>query len=589
MIIFILLIGLSIVTSGLFMARMLKNSHLEALRQQMKREIGIIVATLDWSKLQGPDRLDYFSRYARILKTGAEARVTFIGKDGRVLGDSDHDAEAMDNHFDRQEIAEARERGEGYAIRYSDTILQNMMYVALPVESGELGGYIRLALSLGDIEAAVRKLWSTLAAGAAIFFLLAAGVSYRISHSLTRPLERIMKTARLITNQQYDARVKVDSWDEIGQLGRAINRMADSLKHQLDTIRENEGRLQSVLGNMISGVLMIDRSGVLVLVNRSAENYLGFTSEELIGKHYQETRQPLELLEAISICLERQERIREEMVFYFPEERVLEVSLIPMTIAGGWHSGVVIVLHDITAIRRLERMRSEFVSNVSHELKTPIAAVKGFAETLMAGAINDPDTARSFLQIIYDESERLNRLIGDILELSKIESRRIPLQLSPVHVRACLAHSLEVMGPEAEAKSIELLMEVPDDLFVEADEDRLHQIVINLVSNGIHYTLEGGRIYVSAEPAWNQEEHGDYEFVRIKVSDTGIGIPKKDLPRIFERFYRVDKARSRNSGGTGLGLSIVKHLVEMHKGSIRAESELGLGTTFTIELPVIQG
>jgi two-component system phosphate regulon sensor histidine kinase PhoR len=278
------------------------------------------------------------------------------------------------------------------------------------------------------------------------------------------------------------------------------------------------------------------------------------------------------------------------MMFYYPAERILDISLSPIAHDGDEWAGVLIVLHDITAVRRLERMRSEFVANVSHELKTPIAAVKGFAETLLAGALNDKDTAKQFLQIIFDESERLNRLIGDILELSKIESKRIPLHFSPVDLQSFVEHMIHMMRPEANKKSIELQIQVPDDLYMEADEDRLRQIFINLLSNGIAYTPEGGKVKVRIEPAVphaGEGEDGDGERVRIIIQDTGIGIPKKDLPRIFERFYRVDKARSRSSGGTGLGLSIVKHLVELHRGTIKVDSEPGIGTKFTIELPVI--
>jgi two-component system phosphate regulon sensor histidine kinase PhoR len=226
-------------------------------------------------------------------------------------------------------------------------------------------------------------------------------------------------------------------------------------------------------------------------------------------------------------------------------------------------------------------MRSEFVANVSHELKTPIAAVKGFAETLLGGAVKDEETARSFLQIIFDESERLNRLIGDILELSKIESRRVPLMFSPIELESFAAKTFTLLEPEANRKHITLHCKVESGLYVEADEDRLRQIIMNLLANGINYTPDGGRVTLSVLAP-------DNDHIRFQISDTGIGIPKKDLSRIFERFYRVDKARSRSSGGTGLGLSIVKHLVELHKGTVSVTSTVGVGTTFTIDLPVIQ-
>ena len=247
----------------------------------------------------------------------------------------------------------------------------------------------------------------------------------------------------------------------------------------------------------------------------------------------------------------------------------------------GGYRGMLFLLQDVTAIRRLESMRSEFVANVSHELKTPVAAVKGFAETLLSGGVQDKETERSFLKIIYDEGDRLNRLIGDILELSKIESKRAPLQCSPVHVHSFFEMVLGTLSKVAEKKQIRLEMHVPEELYIEADEDKMKQIFINLLSNGINYTPDGGRVKLQVTMD-NDDE------VIFAVSDTGIGIPKKDLPRIFERFYRVDKGRSRNSGGTGLGLSIVKHLVELHHGKLSVESELGMGTTFRVILPFIQ-
>jgi two-component system phosphate regulon sensor histidine kinase PhoR len=318
-------------------------------------------------------------------------------------------------------------------------------------------------------------------------------------------------------------------------------------------------------------------------MNPAAEELLGFSRRELQGKAYDRAKQPMELTRIIDEGLAKRSFIRDEITVHYPRERIVEVNLVPMLGSDGQWSGLILVLHDMTELRRLENMRSEFVANVSHELKTPIAAVKGFAETLLNGAMNDPETARSFLQIIHDESGRLDRLIADILELSKIESRRIPLNFAPVDLHDFVGRTLEMMRAEAERKRIFLGMHVPEGLFVEADEDRLRQILLNLLSNGINYTPNGGSVQVRAEAV----QAGDEERIRLTVSDTGIGIPKRDLPRIFERFYRVDKARSRSSGGTGLGLSIVKHLVELHKGTIHVESEQGLGTTFVIELPLL--
>nr|WP_243735250.1 ATP-binding protein [Paenibacillus turpanensis] len=584
--IFITIIGLSVTAAGIFMMSVLKESHLTEMREGMFRQLNIISATVEWKSSGSDDEIvEYFETEALRIKQFAEARVTFIRADGLVLGDSDEEAEAMDDHLSRVEIQQAKEHGSGTSVRFSNTVKHNMLYVARPViEGGQIVGYIRLAVGLQDVEQATWRLWSYLLSGLIIVFLFSGLISYRIAQGLTRPLERMTKVAQQISRMNYRARVKVRSKDEIGQLGNAINLMADSLQFQVNRIQEDESRMKSVLDNMISGVLMIDRLGHFVLLNRSAEELIGFTSQELLGKKYDEAKQQFELTRMIEDCFERREPIRDEIVFYFPEERTLDINLAPMTDGfGDWH-GVVIVLHDITAIRRLERIRSEFVANVSHELKTPIAAVKGFAETLLAGAVNDLETAKSFLQIIFDESERLNRLIGDILELSKIESKRIPLQFSPVHLSGFTDKIVHMMQAEATKKKINIESYVPEDLYIEADEDRLRQIFINLLSNGVNYTPEGGTVGIKMESVGS----GRDEKVRIIIYDTGIGIPKKDIPRIFERFYRVDKARSRSSGGTGLGLSIVKHLVELHKATIRVESEIGIGSRFIIEMPVLQ-
>ncbi|MDQ1910005.1 ATP-binding protein [Paenibacillus sp. GD4] len=586
---FIVLIGCSVLTAGLFMAKLMQDSHIEALKTNMLRELHILQVTVDW-KRSGTDAelTRYYTGQAMLLRNSADARITYIRADGKVLGESDYDPGNMDNHLSRQEVIDAEKYGTGIATRYSQTVGRNMLYVVVPVKDGAVTqGFLRLAMSLEDVENSIRHLWSVLLAGLIIVFVIAGLISYRLAYGITRPIEMITRVAQQITNRNYKARVHFPKKDEIGQLGMALNRMADSLQLQMNRITENEGRLSSVLENMNSGVMMIDKEERIVLLNRSAEEFLGFSSQELLGKKFDEAKQQFEFTQMIQECFETREHIRDEMIFYYPSERILDINLNPILQTDDEWAGVLIVLHDTTAMRRLERMRSEFVANVSHELKTPIAAVKGFAETLLAGALNDKETAKSFLQIIFDESERLNRLIGDILELSKIESKRIPLHFSPVHLHSFIANCVHVMNAEAKKKHIELEMQVPQDAYMEADEDRLRQILINLLSNGINYTPEGGKVKVKVELLDDIVAGSEGEKLKLTIADTGIGIPKKDLPRIFERFYRVDKARSRSSGGTGLGLSIVKHLVELHKGTIRVESEVGMGSKFIIELPVL--
>ncbi|QAY68429.1 two-component system histidine kinase PnpS [Paenibacillus protaetiae] len=582
-IIMIVIIALSVSAAGLIMVKTFRDSHIEALENSMVREMKLIIASMEWPSSNSREELfDYYTQEAKQLQDKAGARVTFIAGDGTVLGDSVSDPKSMENHSSRKEFIDARSKGTGRAIRNSATLRQNYLYVAVPVNPSDPDSMIvRLSMSLKDVEQGITQLWAALIGWLLLLCVIAALISFRIAKSLTYPLEQITNVAKRITRMDYRARVKVQKQDEIGELGHAINAMAESLQVQMSRIQRNETQLETVLDNMINGIVMIDTSGRFLLMNRRAEEVLGFSAKELVGRHYTEAKQQYELAQMIQECLQTGKLVRDEITFYFPEERLLELNLVPVHPDTSEFAGVLLVLQDVTAVRRLERVRSEFVANVSHELKTPIAAVKGFAETLLSGGVKDEETARSFLQIIFDESDRLNRLISDILELSKVESRRVPLVFSPIEMESFINKTVKVIESQAAKKLIQLNVSLEEGLYVEADEDRLRQILMNLLANGISYTPEGGKVFVRVESL-------DEDHISIAISDTGIGIPKKDLPRIFERFYRVDKARSRSSGGTGLGLSIVKHLVELHKGTISVASELGEGSTFTIVLPVLQ-
>nr|WP_285855801.1 ATP-binding protein [Paenibacillus camelliae] len=577
------MVALSVIASGLLMLKTFKENHINVLEDTLEREMRLIAAQMEW--ISGSDELliDFYTPHVQQLKELMETRVTLIKGDGTVIADSDYNPRDMDNHGHREEIIGAIENGIGKSTRSSDTLQQSMLYVAIPVTNtvSNENYVLRLAISLQEVEQSISSLTVVLVAGLIILFVVAALISYRIALGLTRPLEKITQVAKRIKNMDYRARVDVQKNDEIGELGHAINAMAESLQIQMTRIRQNENHLQSVLSNMINGIVMMDASGSILIMNERAEQILGISAAKLIGRHYREMKQQFELSQLIIEGFETKSHIHEEITFYYPEERLLELNIVPIYQGSSSDlGGVLLVLQDVSAIRRLERMRSEFVANVSHELKTPIAAVKGFAETLLGGAVKDEETTKAFLGIIYDESERLNRLIGDILELSKIESRRAPLILSPVDIKQFMTNTIAILEVSADQKQIEVNLYSPEELYMEGDEDRLRQIFVNLLSNAISYTPEGGKIFVNISLT-------EQEKVQITIKDTGIGIPEKDLPRIFERFYRVDKARSRGSGGTGLGLSIVKHLVEMHKGTITVESAVGEGTTFTLELPLM--
>ncbi|OKP98332.1 two-component system histidine kinase PnpS [Paenibacillus sp. P46E] len=579
------LIGISMIGAGITMAKLFKDSHISALEENMSREINLLSGTLQFRDTASPDAVSYYTKQAENIAKLTSSRITFILKDGKVIGDSEKNPMEMDNHSTREEEVLAAKEGIGRAIRYSDTLNREMLYVAGAVVSDQgFDGYIRLSMGLDAVTEGLNRAWMIMAGGLVLLFIAATFVSYKVASSMTSPLEQITRVARRITDLDYDARVPMNRRDEIGQLANAINAMADSLQDQLKTIRNNEDLLQSVLDNMTGGIVMINAEGEIALLNRASERLLDVKNSEMAGRSYKELKHHYELTRLIEEGVSRNEPIHEERSIYNPAERIVRLDGVPM-IQDGSCRGMLFLLQEVTEIRRLEKMRSEFVANVSHELKTPVAAVKGFAETLLGGGVTDEKTARSFLQIIYDENERLNRLIGDILELSKIESKRVQLECSPVHLIEFFDSVLETLSKVAEKKNISLRADVPAELFMEGDEDKLRQIFMNLLSNAINYTHEGGSVNIIVV---NTQMNDGIETVTFTVRDTGMGIPRKDLPRIFERFYRVDKARSRSSGGTGLGLSIVKHLVELHHGSISVESDLGIGSSFILELPLLQ-
>ncbi|CQR54767.1 two-component system histidine kinase PnpS [Paenibacillus riograndensis] len=579
------LIGISMIGAGITMAKLFKDSHISALEENMSREINLLSGTFQFTDTDSPGAVSYYTEQAEHIAKLTNSRITFITKDGKVIGDSEKNPLEMDNHSTREEEVLAAKEGIGRAIRYSDTLNREMLYVAGAVVSDQgFDGYIRLSMALDAVTEGLNRAWMVMAGGLVLLFIAATFVSYKVASGMTSPLEQITRVARRITDLDYDARVPMNRRDEIGQLATAINAMADSLQAQLKTIRDNEDLLQSVLDNMTGGIVMINAEGEIALLNRAAEQLLDVKNSEMAGHSFKELKHHYELSRLIEEGVSRNEAVHEERSIYNPTERIVRLDGVPM-IQDGSNRGMLFLLQEVTEIRRLEKMRSEFVANVSHELKTPVAAVKGFAETLLGGGVKDEKTARSFLQIIYDENERLNRLIGDILELSKIESKRAQLECSPVHLIEFFDSLLETLSKVAEKKNISLNASVPEELFMEGDEDKLRQIFINLISNAINYTQDGGSVNVNVV---NGQKADGTETVVFTVRDTGMGIPRKDLPRIFERFYRVDKARSRSSGGTGLGLSIVKHLVELHHGSISVESDLGIGSSFILELPLLQ-
>ncbi|WP_340084818.1 ATP-binding protein [Siminovitchia sp. FSL H7-0308] len=573
---FLLLMSIALLVSGFFIADKVKDTYMDLKKDQLYEMAQLTVRAIN----TGTDSEVRLQEQVKELSKTITSRITVIDRDGHVLAHSEDNPSAMENHADRPEVRQIIKSGKdsGISIRYSKTLGYNMMYVTIPmIEGDQVTGVVRTSLSLEKVEQAIEHLTATLTFVLFTAMLLTTIVGVRMAKGIAKPIEEMITVSERLKDKDYSARVRMQPKGELGRLANAINVLAASLKSQMEQIQENEQQLMGVLTYMKSGVLLVDKDGRILLANRAMGDMLGLEPETLKGKLHVEAGKSADLSRLIDQCLLEGKEIRDEIQFYFPDERILDAHLAPYVGKRNELKGIVAVLHDITDIRRLEKMRSEFVANVSHELKTPITSVKGFAETLLDGAMDDEELLHDFLNIIHKESVRLHRLINDILHLSKIEQHLVTPIVEEVNVTEVIRNVAETIRKEVKTKGLEL--ELPDNtnVWVEGERDRIQQIILNLVSNAVVYTPEGGKISVSVSERENE--------VDIRVQDNGIGISKKDLPRIFERFYRVDKARARDSGGTGLGLAIVKHLIESHHGSIKVESEEGEGTIFTVTLP----
>jgi two-component system phosphate regulon sensor histidine kinase PhoR len=512
-----------------------------------------------------------------------EARVTLILPDGAVAAESERpleDLSRIENHRGRPEVRAALTGGVGRDLRRSETVGQELLYVALPVSDGaRIVGVLRLALPLAVVESAYATIRQVVLAGGLLALGVALGIGLFVAGRMTRPVVEMQSVARRMAEGNFSVKAPVRSPDEIGRLGRALNVMAARLKEKIGDLEEERARTAAILDSMVEGVLAVDARDHVLLLNQSARAIFRLGPKLGEGKPFLEVIRNPDLFDLLRACREGAgAMVSRELHLTTPVERALQVHALPLRL-GGEGTGVLMVLHDITELRRLEQVRTEFVANVSHELRTPLTAIRGYLETLLGGALEEQEHARKFLEITFRHTERLGRLLDDLLDLSNIELGRIHLQLEPTDLRDALEHVLSIIRPRGEAGGVLLSADLGGDLpMVSADGDRLAQILINLLDNAVKFTPPGGRVTVSATI---QEKE-----VEVSVSDTGIGIPSTDLSRITERFYRVDKARSRELGGTGLGLAIVKHLVQAHGGELRIESELNHGTTVHFTLPI---
>jgi len=507
------------------------------------------------------------------------ARVTIIAPDGTVIADSALSGEALhavENHRSRPEVQGALASGAGSSIRHSTTVGDDLLYAAVAIRSPDrLVGVSRVALSLRGVEEQIDDLQRAVTVALAVAFVLIALLSAAFSSSLAGPLGEVMDAARRFATGDLGARSPVRRSDEIGELARILNRSADQLQQRITEIARDRARIDAMLSAMEDGVMAVDHRGVVLLANQALR--LGLGLHEPVGRHYLEVVRQREVGELIEEVLRAGAR-RVDEVEMLRGGRAYAVIGVPFPGPEGQPPGAVLTFHDVTERHRVERVRRDFVANASHELRTPLTSIRGFVEALEDGAMEEPATGRRFLEKIRLHADRMAGLVSDLLELSRLESgERAPTwePVVPAEVAEEVAASL---AGAAGRKRVALLRADRGAPTVVSDADRLRQILENLVENAVKYTPAGGRIEITTGPA----AEGGAELV---VDDDGPGIPSEHLPRIFERFYRVDKARSRELGGTGLGLSIVKHLAEGMGATVSVESQPGRGTRFTVVVP----
>ena len=507
-------------------------------------------------------------------------RVTVIASDGQVLVDSQSDPRTMENHADRPEIRDAWATGHGQSIRHSVTINSSLLYHAVRLSSaGAAPVVLRFALPLQTVDQEIwefrRRLWL-----ASLLVLLVTGTaSLLISRSFSDRVDRLTDFFHRVAEGDFRPLEADRAGDALEALAISLNATAARLDRSIQTLTEERNLSSAILGSMVEGVAVVNAAERLLFANRGFAEILGLDVPPQSGSALLEVVRQTELIEAVRGVLTGENRVEAEIVTGTLRQHFFAVTV--ASVSAAETSGAVIVLHDITELRKLERIRRDFVANVSHEFKTPLTAIQGFAETLLAGAIDDPQNRIRFLEIILEHSRRLARLTDDLLKLSKMDADKLELEIRRLSVSVFVESCIETAQRPAANKDLRISVKLPERLpDIAADRRRLAEVLQNLLDNAMQYTPAGGQIMVSASA--NGAE------MTFTVSDTGIGIPQADQPRIFERFYRVDVARSREVGGTGLGLSIAKHLVEAHGGRIWVHSEVGQGSQFYFTVPLFE-
>ncbi len=514
----------------------------------------------------------------------ADARYTLIAPDGRVLADSQEEPARMENHADRPEVQQARAgQMPARATRFSATRLETLLYTAMLVgTNGDARPVLRAARPIKGLNASLRSLELHMAAVALLIFALAALASYGLARSIARPLQALRVTAEQYAAGDLARRPPLSDIEEVAALAEAMKTMARQLDDRIQTLSRERAESEAVLASMIEGVLAVNNAEAVIRLNRAAAALLGATPAQAAGRDLREVVRHPVLQEFVLAALASDQPSERDLVLYAPDERHVAAHGTALRDAAGAHIGAVVVLNDVTRIRRLENVQREFVANVSHELKTPITAIQGFVETLLGGDDHRPEDVRRFLEIVSRHTERLNSIIEDLLSLARIEQEESgSLEREDADLGAIAASAAQLCRARASSKDIVIENRCAAPMPARVNTRLIEQALVNLLDNAVKFSPPGRLIAIAGAP-----EGGGW---KLSVRDQGCGIAAEHLPRLFERFYRVDKARSRQSGGTGLGLAIVKHIVQAHGGTVGVESQVGAGSVFSISLPAAAG
>lgn len=545
-------------------------SNLEARARLLEHEVA------ERLPLEGYGDIDAL---IKILGERSETRITVILPDGKVIADSEKDPATMDNHAGRPEVVRAMHERRGSSSRFSDTIHEKMMYVALPlIVEEELLAVIRTSTPISLIDRTMRDIYSRLAIAWLIIGILAAWISWVNARRISHPLEEMRLRAKRIAGGDLSGRLPVEGSEEVGALAEALNHMAEELDDQIKTILRQRREQKAVFASISDGVLAVDADGLLISINKTAAKLFGVDRKKVRGHTIQEVIANPDIRYFVVQALRTTDDVEDE-IYLEEEDRYLQAHGRPLRDEEGKSMGAVVVLNDVTRLRRLEQTRRDFVANVSHELRTPVTSIKGFVETLKDGALEDPEAAHRFIDIIARQANRLDAIIEDLLSLARIErdAEREEIELDEAPLEEIIHHAVMATEPIARRRNITVTERCQGKLLATVNPPLLEQAIVNLIENAIKYSEPETPVEVTAEVLKKE--------IVIRVADRGAGIAPEHLSRLFERFYRVDKGRSREVGGTGLGLAIVKHIMIAHGGRVEVASTVGEGSSFSLHIP----